>query len=98
MKTAYILGREIADKDELHGSIAQQLDFPDYYGGNLDALYDVLSTSAEPCRIIIMDREDLSRHLGDYFRRFLRVLLDVSLENGAVSFALWDAPEDIPEL
>ena len=49
MKTAYINGREIADKQELHRVLAEQLEFPPYYGGNLDALYDLLSTAGEPC-------------------------------------------------
>ena len=33
----------IADKDTLHASIAEALDFPAWYGGNLDALMDCLT-------------------------------------------------------
>ena len=33
----------IADKETLHARIAAALDFPDWYGHNLDALYDLLT-------------------------------------------------------
>ena len=33
--------------DEVHDRFAQALDFPDWYGRNLDALYDMLSTCSE---------------------------------------------------
>ena len=32
------------DKKTVHGFLAQTLGFPEYYGNNLDALYDVMST------------------------------------------------------
>ena len=88
MKTVYILGQEIADRAALHAALAQQLTFPDYYGENLDSLYDVLCTQAEPCCIMIQNREALQVHLGEYCRRFLRVLLDASLENSNISITL----------
>lgn len=88
MKTAYILGQEITDRTMLHATLAQQLTFPDYYGENLDSLYDVLCTQAEPCCIVIQNREALQGHLGEYCRRFLRVLLDASLENNKISITL----------
>ena len=92
MKTAYINGREIADKQELHRVLAEQLEFPPYYGGNLDALYDLLSTAGEPCRIVLRDRQALQDRLGDYLRRLLRVLEDAALENSAVSFCFVEKP------
>ena len=84
MKTAYLNGREIPDKEALHAALAEQLEFPDYYGRNLDALYDVLSTVSEPCHIALEDPAAFV-HLGDYFRRFVRVLTDVCVDNSAVS-------------
>ena len=48
MKRALIDGRECRDKQTLHRQLKDQLAFPDYYGNNLDALYDILSTAQEP--------------------------------------------------
>ena len=33
----------INTKEELHQLLKEELNFPDYYGANLDALYDVLT-------------------------------------------------------
>ena len=31
-------------REEVHSFLAEEMAFPDYYGGNLDALYDVLTS------------------------------------------------------
>ena len=43
MKYAMIEGAAVGSMDRLHRLLAEQLDFPDWYGGNLDALYDCLT-------------------------------------------------------
>ena len=85
MKTAILNAREIPDKKALHAALAAQLDFPDWYGGNLDALYDLLGTVSRPCSVVIRDAPALEAALGEYARRLLRVLTDVCLANPAVS-------------
>ena len=37
----------ITDDQTAHDLFAKELEFPDYYGRNLDALYDLLSTYPE---------------------------------------------------
>ena len=85
MKTVILDAREISDKEALHAALAAQLDFPDWYGGNLDALYDLLSASSRPCNLVIRDAPALEAALGEYARRLLRVLTDVCLANPAVT-------------
>ena len=36
---------------EIHEYIAEKMDFPEYYGHNLDALYDCLTDIAEPTAV-----------------------------------------------
>lgn len=37
----------LVDENSVHDTFAQALDFPAYYGRNLDAMYDLLSASSE---------------------------------------------------
>ena len=37
----------MVDEKSVHDAFAQALDFPAYYGRNLDAMYDLLSSSPE---------------------------------------------------
>ena len=88
MKTVYLCGPELRDKEALHSAIARQLAFPDWYGENLDALYDLLTDQSEDCRVVLAGREALEENLGDYARRVYRVL-----EDAGVPVEYRDAPE-----
>ncbi len=47
MKNLTIDFSQFEDSRQVHEYLAAQLSFPEYYGKNLDALYDVLSTYHE---------------------------------------------------
>ena len=52
---------------EMHLVIREALDFPDYYGGNLDALWDCLRDMVgEPIHIEIIGLEVIKRKFGEY--------------------------------
>jgi len=38
---------KLVDEASVHDAFSQALEFPDYYGRNLDAMYDLLSSSSE---------------------------------------------------
>ena len=61
--------------------LAEQLDFPDWYGGNLDALYDCLTDLTEETSIILLHSQALAETLGTSYGRFCRVLTDAAAEN-----------------
>ena len=46
--------RKAYDRETLHEAIAEALDFPPYYGANLDALYDLLSEVSTDTCILVM--------------------------------------------
>ena len=60
-----------------HRLLAAQLGFPEWYGGNLDALYDCLTAISKPTclRLVGFDR------LASYSRGFRRVMEDASEDN-----------------
>ena len=47
MIQAVLDGGTIGDRAALHGALAGALGFPDWYGGNLDALFDCLTDLRE---------------------------------------------------
>ena len=48
-----------ATREELHSRIRDALDFPPYYGMNLDALFDMLTTESRPLRLVVCDNAAL---------------------------------------
>lgn len=57
MKNVYLDAREFVDKEASHLYLKEMLDFPEYYGANLDALYDCL-TDLPPTEIFMENVED----------------------------------------
>ena len=64
------------EKETAHRYLKEKMQFPDYYGGNLDELYDCL-TEAEEMEIEVQNREQAQ----NYFLRIWSVLLDAAKEN-----------------
>ena len=71
MNEIVLYGEEMEENP--HEYIKEKLDFPDYYGENLDALYDCL-TEIDDKIIIIKDSSLLDEDLIDTFK-------DASVEN-----------------
>ena len=76
MKTAFLDGETIANRKALHRALAEQLDFPAYYGGNLDALFDLLTEAPQRYRVVISGATALRETLGGYYSALLDTLTD----------------------
>lgn len=74
-------GREIAAIEEVHDRFAQTLEFPAYYGRNLDALFDCLTESGEDVTVRLLDREALEERLGRRGRALAALLRRAAEEN-----------------
>ena len=68
---------------EVHEFLASELNFPSYYGANLDALNDCLSDVAEECRITVSlsDEPESQDEFATWFPKLVRTLLRASREN-----------------
>ncbi|VUT03215.1 barstar family protein [Klebsiella spallanzanii] len=67
-------GVKINSECDFHREISCLLDFGPYYGDNLDALWDRLSTDVERPVTIIWLHSELSRHaLGAYFDQIIDI-------------------------
>ena len=76
-------GKRIRNKRALHLLLKKDLKLSDYYGNNLDALWDEISSSIREREIIVKNQEDFIENLGEYGKRFMTVLydLDKSISN-----------------
>ena len=87
---------QISTKIGLHLQLTELLDLPEYYGNNLDALYDVLGDIAEDVEIVFMDDEEgscgewvvdsgsamRSDEMNRLLKNVRRVIEDAAEENG----------------
>ena len=65
-------GNVILNKNDLHKSLKEQLNLPNYYGNNLDALDEILEDYN--VTINIVNSYLLETHLDSYYHQFLKVL------------------------
>ena len=81
MNTVLIDLSKITTKDELHAAVKEGLSFPDYYGGNLDALHDCLTDIAEPTEVTFAGYKAAKKALEADFYHFREVFEDSAEEN-----------------
>ena len=72
--------------DELQQEVEKVLPVPDYYGGTLDALADVLSEVSEDWRITWLGTEFAEAVMGKYIRNLKRMCERAAAENSHLSF------------
>lgn len=76
MREVVLLGSMMVEPERAHTYLEEELDFPDYYGKNLDALYDCL-TDLRNMRIKI----DVDGNENEYLSRILQVFEDAAEDN-----------------
>ena len=69
-------GAGIRNMYQFHRALQSAFGFPEWYGCNLDALYDCLTDIQEETWLYILNTPSLYEELGDGFDRFVHVFLD----------------------
>ena len=59
--------------EQLHVLLAEALEFPEYYGANLDALYDCLTDDFRDRELVLTNWHSLEYRLKDYSGKLLYV-------------------------
>ncbi len=87
MQEVIIDAELIISRDQLHDTLFEKLNFPEWYGRNLDALYDMLTACGET-HLKIKNHEALQSNLGSYGGLLLRVFKEASDENPYFKFSI----------
>lgn len=67
-------GLDIHTESDVHRALAELLDFGPYYGRNLDALWDRLSTDIErPLKITWLHSDISKQRLGERFEKIIQI-------------------------
>lgn len=75
----------VKNKEDLHNLLARTFDFPEYYGKNLDALFDLIT---EPHKFWNVTFENCSEVLSvldeDYFEALKQTFADAEYESSNI--------------
>lgn len=86
MRICILDGDKITDRKILHNTLAESLDFPDWYGRNLDALYDCLTDFHEETEIRLLHGTALMENLGNYALLLFKVLHEAAKDNPMIQW------------
>ena len=81
MKEITIDCRGVVPRSDLHKAFADALSFPDWYGNNLDALYDQLTSIGEETTIHLLCWQRAEASMGRYGICARRAMEDAQQNN-----------------
>ena len=79
-------GNNITNRETLHDTLASSLQLPDWYGRNLDALYDCLLDIREETEIQLLHEEALENYLGYYAKVLQKAVYEACQENPMIHY------------
>lgn len=71
----------MTSKQSFYRHLDQVFSLPDYFGNNLDALWDVLNEEKEASCIIFLNSKQANKNLGAYSERLIDLLKQLAKEN-----------------
>ncbi|MBQ0012780.1 MAG: barstar family protein [Clostridiales bacterium] len=73
-------GKDMISKEAAYEVIAKEMNFPEYFGKNLDALYDCLTDLGSEPVIVFVNTAILEENLGEYGQKILSCFRDAADE------------------
>jgi len=81
-------GNKMVDKASTHNYLRARLDIPGYFGNNLDALWDALSTYDREMIIELKNKDCLVNNLGTYGISLIDLFTDAANGNQRIKFSI----------
>jgi ribonuclease inhibitor len=70
-----LYGESLGSESDFHEALANALDLSEFYGRNLDALWDVLSVDVErPLQLVWINSEKSKQAMGARFDQIVKIL------------------------
>ena len=85
MKSVTLNCKHMTSREALHDYLEKKLELPDYYGRNLDALFDCLTDICEPTTIKIKNRDQADESISQYIDILFTVFANACEENENLS-------------
>ena len=89
--------RRLTERRSAHEYLEEVLDFPEYYGMNLDALYDCASTMQD-MEVHLFYWHLMIEQLGNYGQLVIETLSEAAQENPGFEFVLEEEMENDVEI
>lgn len=86
MNACTLNGKLMKTRDDAYDHISRSLGLPDYFGRNLDALYDVLTSVS--ASVTLKNAAAMINALGSYGCDVIRCFCDAAAANGKFRFKL----------
>lgn len=90
IKVIVLNGHEMKSIKHTHEYIAKAMEFPEYYGKNLDALADCLTSLGSDTYIVLYGVASMRQHLGKYSDNLVNVFESLSSNANSFTFILCD--------
>lgn len=87
MKIIKLDGKKMKDRETTHTYLKKKLHLPEYYGNNLDALWDCVN-EMDNIRIILKNYAFLQNNLGDYAAELIKIFKERSLTSKSFIFEI----------
>ena len=88
MRKCIIDGSAMLSREAAHGELRRALDLPEYYGANLDALYDCASTA--DAELTLVQPAPMLNALTSYGCKLLATLYEAAESNPGFRFRVED--------
>jgi len=90
MQEFYLNGAVMTDPQTTHRHLQQALSLPDYYGGNLDALWDCLVSDFSEKTVYFTNLPAMLDNLGAYGDALLELLWEAAASNSNLHLIIED--------
>ncbi len=81
-------GSMMNSREMVHIYLKKELGIPGYYGNNLDALWDALSSYGQYIIIELENEKELLENLGDYGKFIIGIFEEAKEENPNIDFRI----------